>query len=114
MRPRVPFAAIKEDILGAHYELSLALVGDARARALNRTHKGKNTPTNVLSFPLSATEGEIIINPRRAARDAKGFDHTTTQHIAFLFIHGCLHLKGHVHGTQMEHLEDSYMQKYCT
>lgn len=110
--PRVPFEKIRRAILGTSYQLSLVLIGDALAKKLNREHKNKNTPTNVLSFPLSDTEGEIFINVRRAQRDAKKFGHTPTQHIAFLFIHGCLHLKGHVHGERMEKKEEALLKKF--
>ncbi len=109
--PRVSFSHIKDAILGSRYELSLVLIGDTLARRLNREHKGKDTPTNILSFPLSPTEGEIFINLRRAERDAKHFGHTPTQHIAFLFIHGCLHLKGREHGAAMERKEEALFQK---
>jgi len=110
--PQVPFERIKDDILGTRYELSLALVGDARMRALSTAHKGNADHVNVLSFPLSTTEGEIIINPRQAARDARDYGHTADEHIMFLFIHACLHLKGHTHGTTMEQLEDYYLNTY--
>ena len=108
----VPFAKIKVGILGASYELSLVLIGDTLARRLNKEHKGKTNPTNVLSFPISDTEGEIFINVRRAQRDAKKFGQTWREHVAFLFIHGCLHLRGEEHGEQMEHNEDKYLKKY--
>lgn len=110
--PKVPFARIKKAILGAPYELSLALVGDARARALNRTHKGKDTPTDVLSFPYERDSGEIIINVRRAARDARHYGNTHDEHIGFLFIHGCLHLAGERHGARMERKEDELFARF--
>lgn len=69
--PRIPFENIKNHILGPKYELSLVLIGDSLARKLNKEHKGKTNPTNILSFPLSKMEGEIFINVRRAERDAK-------------------------------------------
>lgn len=112
VRPRVPFEKIKLAILGAKYDLSLVLIGDTLGTRLNKEHKGKNTPTNVLSFPISETEGEIFINVRRAERDAQKFDHTPTQHIAFLFIHGCLHLTGMTHGKKMEDAEDRFCKKF--
>lgn len=112
LHPRVSFERITKDILSKNYELSLVLMGDTLARTLNKQHKRKDTPTNVLSFPIAKNEGEIFLNVRRAHRDAKHFGHTTKEHITFLFIHGCLHLKGHAHGAKMEQLEDRYFAKY--
>lgn len=109
--PRVPFEKIKKEILGSSYELSLVLIGDSLGKRLNQKHKNKNTPTNILSFPISENEGEIFLNVRRAQRDAKKFGQTTREHVAFLFIHGCLHLKGHEHGDIMEKNEDRLLKK---
>ena len=109
---RVPFQKIAHAILGARYDLSLALVGDVRARRINRERKGKDYPTNVLSFPLDAHTGEIVLNPRRASRDAKAFGHTETEHLTFLFIHACLHLAGHTHGHAMEKLEKKFFARF--
>ena len=110
--PRVPFERIMRDTLGAQYELSLVLIGDTLARRLNTEHKGKTNPTNVLSFPYASAEGEIFINLRRAKRDAHRFGHTYTQHVAFLFIHGCLHLAGMAHSPAMEKKEETLLKKY--
>lgn len=109
--PSVPFENIKKTILGTNYELSLVLIGDTLATRLNREHKKRNGPTNILTFPLSETEGEIFLNIRRAARDAKKFEHSENEHIAFLFIHGCLHLKGKVHDEAMEKQEERLLKK---
>ena len=103
---------IKNRVLGNKYELSIAFVGDARAQTLNKRYKKKNTPTNVLSFPLSEESGEIIINPRRATRDAKLFAHTPHQHIVYLYIHGVLHLKGYQHGDTMDIEEQRLLRKF--
>ncbi|MAJ97396.1 MAG: rRNA maturation RNase YbeY [Parcubacteria group bacterium] len=109
--PSVPFEKIKKTILGQSYALSLVLIADTLAKRLNQEYKKRSNPTNILSFPLSETEGEIFLNIRRAKRDAKKFGHTTNQHIAFLFIHGCLHLKGTVHGKKMEKQEEILLRK---
>jgi len=110
--PRVPFADISSAILPKKYDLSLVLIGDALGKRLNKEHKRRDYPTNILSFPLSSDSGEIFINVRRAQRDAKKFDHNTTQHITYLFIHGCLHLAGYPHGSTMDSLEQKYMKKF--
>ena len=110
--PNIPFADIATAILPKDYDLSLVLIGDALGKRLNREHKGRDYPTNILSFPFSETEGEIFINVRRAERDAKKFNHKKVQHIQYLFIHGCLHLAGYPHGGTMDALEQKYMKKF--
>lgn len=92
-------------ILGKKFEVSLVFVGDKRSHALNFSYRGKDKPTNVLSFPLSKESGEIIIALPYARREAKDFDATPDDHILYLFIHGCCHLKGLDHGTAMDRLE---------
>jgi len=110
--PRIPFADIANTILPKDYDLSLVLIGDALGKRLNQKHKGRDYPTNILSFPLSETEGEIFINVRRAERDTKKFNHGKVQHIQYLFIHGCLHLAGYPHGGTMERLERKYLKQF--
>lgn len=108
--PRVPFDNIKRAILGTRYELSLVLMDDELATKLNKEHKGKEGPTNILTFPIDTNEGEVFINLDRAERDAESFGHTLLEHIAFLYIHGCLHLKGTVHGDAMEQEEERLLE----
>ncbi len=110
--PRVPFAEIASAILPKSYDLSLVLIGDTLGKRLNQEHKGRDYPTNILSFPLSSDSGEIFINVRRAERDAKKFAHLPTKHVGYLFIHGCLHLAGYPHGGTMERLEKKYMKQF--
>ncbi len=107
-----PFDEIKKDILGSRYELSLTYIGRKRAQSLNLTHRNKDYTPNVLSFPLSEVMGEIYICPDVANLEAKRFDMTPTKYNIFLFIHGCLHLKGHDHGATMDSLEQKYIRKY--
>lgn len=110
--PRLPYENIKNDILGKNYDLSLVFVGEARSARLNQEHRDKNYTPNVLSFPLSKTDGEIYITPSVAKREAKDYGHTYSTHIAFLFIHGLLHLKGLDHGPKMESLEEKFLKKF--
>ncbi len=110
--PRLPFVDIKNVVLGKKYELSLVFIGDARSQKLNKIYRKKNKPANVLSFPLSKSEGEIFINSRHAQKEARGFDMSTTQFIGYLFIHGLLHLEGHTHGSIMEEAEMRLLKKF--
>ena len=99
MTPR--FKKIKEQVLGKRYELSLAFLSPAKMRAVTKRTKGKNKVSNVLSFPLSKTSGEVLIC--RAA--AKPYTEE------YLFIHGLLHLKGLRHGATMEREERRILEK---
>ena len=110
--PRLPFASIKELVLGKNYFLSLVIAGDAITKKLNRQYRNKNKPANVLSFPLDKIEGEIFLNPKRAKIEAPDFGETYTNFIAHLFIHGLFHLKGYTHGSRMENEEIKIMKKF--
>ncbi len=109
---RVPFLDIKNDILGASYQLSLSLVGEQRARSINQRGRQKDYVPNVLSFPLNKTAGEIYLTPAVSKREARNFGHNEREHLIFLYIHGLLHLKGYDHGRRMEDLEARFLKKY--
>ena len=92
------------------YYVSVALVGEAKIKNLNKKYRGKPGPTDVLSFPAAKAKddfispktkqvflGEIIICPRVASRQAKARGHTLARELESLFIHGLLHLFGHEH-----------------
>ena len=110
-QPRVPFERIARDILGGTYSLSLVLCGDTLSQRLNRQYRKKSYKPNVLSFPLSSTEGEIFLNIRKAEREAREYDVPAAQRVAFLFIHACLHLKGLAHGDTMDRLEQKHLAR---
>lgn len=110
--PRLPFARITEAVMGTQYDLSLAFIGDRRSRTLNRAYRGKDKPTNVLSFPLSKRSGEVLINLHQAKRDAPHFDETYQNFVGYLFIHGLLHLKGMEHGSRMESKERAVRKQF--
>lgn len=110
--PSLPFLPIKETILGKSYDLTLVFCTPKESEERNKAYRGKDHPTNILSFPLSKNEGEIYISLSVARRDAKKFDLSYEKFLHLLFIHGCLHLKGHDHGSTMEKLEDSYLRKF--
>ena len=110
--PPHPYRDIKEAIMGKKYRLSLSFVGTKRAQTLNTTYRKKNYVPNVLSFPLDETNGEIVICPKIAYPEAKDFNLSKEGYIAFLFIHGLLHLKGHDHGDTMEKLEQRNLKRF--
>jgi probable rRNA maturation factor len=110
--PNLPFLVIKEDILGKKYSLSLAFIGKEKMRELNNLYRKINKPTNILSFSLSKTEGEILICPTTVKNEIKKFHRTYPELLQFLVIHGMLHLKGMEHSSRMEIAEKKYDQKY--
>ncbi len=83
-------------------ELSLALINDADIQTLNREYRGKDKPTNVLSFPSigpGAILGDIVLARETIAREATQSSKTFTHHMTHLVIHGFLHLQGYDHDT---------------
>lgn len=106
-------AALDELALGGGpSELSLVFTDDERIRTLNAGWRGKDKPTNVLSFPAFPPEkggarlppmlGDIVLAfetvAREAALEEKPFDH----HLSHLLVHGLLHLLGYDHETEAE------------
>ena len=99
--------------------VSLTLVRDPEMRRLNREHRGKDAPTDVLSFPMYAPEafdregatrplpfdengaermlGDIVVSVDTAARQAADYDAPLEREIERLLIHAVLHLAGHDH-----------------
>jgi probable rRNA maturation factor len=111
-QPRVDFLRIKRSSLGKDYKLSVIFVTAPIIRKLNRVYRGKDATTDILSFPLFKNEGEIYICPIEARKEAKKFERPYDNFIAFLFIHGCMHLKGYDHGGTMERLEKKLRRKF--
>jgi len=96
-------AALAEDA----GELTLRIVGNAESRALNHRYRGKDKPTNVLSFPATASVGErdtadralgdLVLCAPVIAREAREQKKTLRAHWAHMIVHGCLHLRGYDH-----------------
>ncbi|MEK7642441.1 MAG: rRNA maturation RNase YbeY [Patescibacteria group bacterium] len=103
---------IKAKILGPKYELSFVFVAKNKIRALNKKFRNKNEPTDILSFPLSKTSGEILICREIAKLKSTDFNMKPQSFLIFLVIHGMLHLKGMKHGAKMEKYELSYYSRY--
>jgi len=111
-RPRLPFARLKDAILGSEYDLSVALVSPRDSRKLNRAHRGKDKPTNVLSFPYDKQSGELVVDIETSSKDAPNFGMGTQKFLLFLVIHGMLHLKGFDHGSTMERAEKKFLKMF--
>ena len=91
-------------------DLSILFCGDARMRALNYRFRGKDRPTDVLSFPAGQGEllGDIVVSVPYAARQARRRGEQTRREIDRLLLHGYLHLLGYDHetdGGEMDALE---------
>ena len=109
----IPFLKIKNKILGAKYELSLAFVSPEESRKTNKEYRQKDEPANILTFPISPSSGEILINPEKAQKDAPDFEMNFKKFLTLLFIHGCLHLKGIEHGSIMESEETRLLSLFA-
>lgn len=98
-------------------EVGVTLSDDAGIHALNRDYRGKDRPTDVLSFALNDGEenvlgnpaalllGDIIISLETAKRQAEEYNHSLEREIAYLTVHGMLHLLGYDHEIEEEKAE---------
>lgn len=110
--PSHPYEEIKNAILGKNYKLSLNFIGTKRAQKLNTEYRKKTYVPDVLSFPLDDTQGEIYICPEVTYKEAAKYNLSKNGFIAFLFIHGLLHLKGYDHSDTMETLERRFVKRF--
>ena len=95
----------------ADSELSVLFTDDAHVRVLNAGWRGKDQPTNVLSFPafphgprgvFPPLLGDIVLAAETVAREAQAEGKPLADHIAHLIVHGILHLIGYDHGSDAE------------
>ncbi|HYL46666.1 MAG TPA: rRNA maturation RNase YbeY [Candidatus Limnocylindrales bacterium] len=118
--------------------LSICLVTDAQMAKWNRAYRGKNRPTDVLSFPADGARssaifskaansrqkfttrtaalylGDIAIAPAVAKRNARKYGRTLPEELRILILHGALHLMGYDHETdtsQMDRREQMLRRK---
>lgn len=109
----------------AHYEITVVLTGDAEIRDLNRTWRGKDRPTNVLSFPAGDVPfaaalpgdpgfdgapiplGDIVIAFETTRAEAGERPIPLSDHLSHLVVHGTLHLLGfdHLNDEEAEDME---------
>lgn len=93
-------------------ELSVLLTNDRGIRELNRVHRGKDRPTDVLSFALDESEvanagparllGDVVISLDTAARQARARHRELFAEVRFLLAHGVLHLVGYDHAERAD------------
>ena len=93
MAPRLEMLVRRAAALGGGAG-SVLLASDAEVRRLNWLYRGKNKPTNVLTFE----GGDIAVASGVVRREARAAGKTVAQHLAHMVVHGALHLRGHDHG----------------
>lgn len=103
-------------------EVTIRIVDEAESHQLNFDYRGKDRPTNVLSFPFEAPPGieidllgDLIICRQVVEREAQEQNTPLTSHWAHMVVHGSLHLLGYDHieddeAEEMESLEADIMQ----
>ncbi|EKP94973.1 rRNA maturation RNase YbeY [Thermaerobacter subterraneus] len=119
--PAVVGRLLAAEGLGVPVEISLTFVDDVAIQELNRRYRGKDAPTDVLSFPqLEPDEvaalvrapavpaqvapgpepvplGDVVISLERAAAQARDYGHSLDREVGYLLAHGVLHLLGYDH-----------------
>jgi probable rRNA maturation factor len=107
-RRRIDGARVRRVLHGAaaalrvEGEVALVLAGDRLVHRLNRQYRGKDEPTDVLSFPGGGAEGslgDIVISLDTAAKNARSLGRTLPEELDVLALHGFLHVLGHDHET---------------
>lgn len=121
--------AVAKEALGEHFpleevEIGLTLVDDAAMAELNEQYRAVAGPTDVLSFPIWTDEqlvdvrsspekyperplllGDVVVSVETARRQAEEYGHDLGRELAFLFVHGVLHLLGYEHDDEPSRLK---------
>ncbi len=119
-------AGLKNEAVTEEVELSLVLVDKAEIQALNAEYRGLNQPTDVLSFAAEEGSdefilpeelpfrllGDIVIAVAVAAEQAETYGHSFEREMAFLALHGLLHLLGYEHGHEENDADLAEMVKH--
>lgn len=99
-------------------ELTIRISDASESQQLNNEYRGKNKPTNVLSFPFEAPPGielpligDLIICPEVVLQESVEQEKAFHDHFAHMVIHGCLHLMGYDHIDNEEALEMESLEK---
>ncbi len=105
-------------------EINILLVDDRQIKDLNEKYLKRNCPTNVISFPMAQGEfseitprllGDVVISVETAMKEAQELGLSLKEEIAFLLIHGILHLIGYDHTRgdrkQMEMVQEELFNR---
>lgn len=89
------------------YSINIILVNNEIIQNLNQSYRGKNAPTDVLTFPDGTLHnlGDIFISIDKVHMQSKEYGHSFERELAFLTIHGLLHTLGYDHHTEDEEKE---------
>jgi len=113
-------AVLEEEKVPRGTTVDVWITTDEEVHELNRKYRGQDRPTDVLSFAFRETDlfpaapdevsslGQVVISCPRAVAQAQSYGHTAQLEVAFLLVHGALHLLGHEH--QEEEEEDRMFQ----
>lgn len=109
--------ALESENAPHHCEISLSLVSDEQIALLNEKYRGKDSPTDVLSFECDSVDdedlldqevvalGDVVIAPDVARRQTDEYGTSFEQEMSLLLVHGILHLCGYDHVEDEEALE---------
>jgi probable rRNA maturation factor len=99
-------AVLRREGYTSDCEVSVTLVHDPQIQELNREYRGIDAPTDVLSFEMGGELlGDVIISLDTATRQARRYEHSSEREIAFLTVHGLLHLLGYNHERKSDERE---------
>ncbi len=99
-------------------EVSITFVENSKIKELNKIYREKDEITDVLSFPIDEELlGEVIISLPRAIEQAEDYGHSLRREVAFLMVHGLLHILGFNHKTdadksEMREAEEVLLEKH--
>ena len=98
------------DMSSNEYEISLLITDDETIRKYNKEYRNKDRATDVLSFPMEddIILGDVAISFETAKRQSEEAEINIDREVAFLFIHGLLHLLGYDHETSQEDEEEMF------
>ena len=111
-------AALRYEAFEHDAEVSITVCDNAAIKAKNKDFRQKDTPTDVLSFPMYEPEeledpeilpvplGDIVISLEKAAEQAEALGHSPEREISFLTVHSVLHLLGYDHERSKEEDEE--------
>lgn len=124
-------AVLTTESFGRDAEVSVSFVSNNEIKNLNKIYRDKDSVTDVLSFPLTGSDGtteinqetgavllgDIVISLETAVKQAANFGHSLEREIGFLTVHSMLHLLGYDHETSlldqriMREKEESVLEK---
>ncbi len=115
-------AVLRMEKFGAPAEISVTFVNNEQIHELNKQYRGKDVPTDVLSFPMGENGvydvnhstgakvlGDIVISMEKAVEQAERYGHSLEREVGYLSVHSMLHLLGYDHengGIQRVHMRE--------